>query len=227
MPIFPRGRNHVIVERPYAGSLGAKLYVAAGEPTDIIYRPNRVFDPQHLKLQPVTERDLSVATVTDPTEVFHYTLPAALVGVQISCQVRTFANDYENETIYRPRTLTSDGGGDEVSKIMGTGQIVSTVKLDGGGRRIRFIYKASLQGVQPEEFALVKTAGTGTIADVVQAAFGRADAIDVTGLTDGQEYTFRLEARATGVTALNLDTVTFTADGSGPTGTITLTARES
>lgn len=227
MPIFQRGRNHVIVERPFQGSLGAKLYVAAGDPTDIIYRPNRVYDPRHLKLQPVTERDMSVATVNSPDEEFSYTLPAELIGVDISCQVRTFANDYENETIYRARTLASDGGGDEVSEIRGSGQIVSTVKLDGGGRRIRFIYRASIEGVQPESFALVKTAGSGTIADVVQSAGARADAIDVTGLTDGQEYTFRLEARATGVSALNLDTVTFTADGSGPTGTITLTARES
>lgn len=216
MRVFQRGIGHILTERPFQDGPGARLYVAAGDPTDIIYRPNRAFNPKHLPLQPVLTRDLAVASVDSPTAELVYSLPPELIGVQLSCQVRTFADDYENETIYRPVVTGSDGGGDQSDTIQGTGLVLTVEKLDGGGMLVTFAYTASASGLQPTSFALVKTSGAGTVADVVIDATGdRVDQIQVDALTDGVTYEFDIEAR-NGAIAVVLDSLTFTADAAGP-----------
>ncbi len=218
MPLFQRGRNYVIAERPYQGGPGAKLYVAAGTPADIVYRSPRAFDPRHRPLQPVTTRDLSVATVNSPDTELTYNLPVELIGVPIAVQVRTFGDDYENETIYRPWATGSDGSGDLSDTIQGTATILVPVKQDGGGMSVTFWYYASRFGVQPTEFALAQTSGPGSLADVViDAAASPTNVISIDGLTDATAYGWNLEARAGAVSAV-LGAITFTADAAGPSG---------
>ena len=218
MPLYQRGRNHVLAERPYQDGPGAKLYVAAGTPADIVYRPPRAFDPRHHSLRPITTRDLSVATVNSPDTELTYNLPAELIGVPIAVQVRTFADDYENETIYRPWATGSDGSGEQSDTIQGTATILSPVKQDAGGMSVAFWYYSSRFGIQPTQFALVQTSGPGSLADVViDVAAGPANVITIDGLTDATAYGWNLEARSGAVSAV-LGAITFTADAAGPSG---------
>jgi hypothetical protein len=221
--IFNRGRNTIITDRPYQGGPGAKLYVAAGNPTDIIYRAARAYDPKHLALQPVVTRDVSVATVNSPTTRLSYTLPAALLNTQLSCQVRTFAGDYENETIYRPRIVSVDGGGTPNDSILGTAVVISIEKRDNGGVLVTFAYTASANGLQPDTFALLKTSGGGTVADSTIPATDRVQSIETDGLADGVAYGFNLQARSGAITVV-LGSLTFTADTTGPSDPVNVIA---
>jgi hypothetical protein len=223
MRVFQRGIGHIITERPFQGGPGARLYVAAGDASDILYRPPRAFDSRHLPLSPILTRDLAVATCESPDAELVYELPAELLDTQIACQVRTYADDYENETIYRPWQTETDGDGNETGTIDGTVVIQSIQKRDDGGLLVEFIYTASRYGLQPDQFALVQTSGPGSLADaVVSASVEQVQSIEISGLTDGEDYGWRLEARNGAVTA-NLGTVEFTADAEGPDGSVNLT----
>jgi hypothetical protein len=221
-------------QRPFAGDLGASLYAGTPAGVDIRYRRNKPVCPGALWWPVSTTETIDpgaasvdktqrVASVTSPTDSIAYTLPAELLGVNVACQVRTYQDDYENETIYRPVIVGVDGGGDPADAILGTAVVITQEKRDSGGLRVQFAYTASRDGLQPTEFALVKTSGSGTVADVVITASGRSNTIIVTGLTDGVTYGFRLEARNGSVTA-SLATLTFTADATGPGDPISVVA---
>lgn len=225
-----RSRNSriILADRPFQGStIGASLYVGSPDATDIRYRRNKIMSPNSAfwpistteTIDPGADsvpKSQRVAFVTSPTDELSYTLPDTLIGVPLAVQVRTFWNDYENETIYRPALTSVDGGGDQESQILGTVSILPPVKLDGGGVAVSFQYYASLEGQQPLEFALVQTSGPGSLADAVISA-NDINRIEIAGLTNGATYGWNLEGR-NGATSVVLGTVTFTADSQGPTG---------
>jgi hypothetical protein len=129
--------------------------------------------------------------------------------------VRTFVGDYENESLYRQVVTATDGSGNQTNKILGTANILSADKRDGGGVLVRFTYSASISGLQPTQFALVQTSGPGSLPDAVVDALDWSNSIEIDGLTNATAYGWRLEGRNGSVTA-NLGSVTFTADAAGP-----------
>lgn len=212
--------------RPFQNGPGASLYVGTPTAADIRYRRNRCVQDSSLWYPVSTDtiepgaatvpKCLRVGSAASPTDEIAYTLPAELEDATIAVQARTYANDYENETIYRPQVIVA-ASGEQDDAILGTATILGTEKLDGGGMRLRFAYAASRSGVQPLEFALVQTSGPGSLSDVVIIAVDRLHEIEVTGLADATAYGWRLEARSGAVSAV-LGTVSFTADAAGPPG---------
>lgn len=231
-----RSRSHksrvCLGDRPFHGStIGASLYVGTPDAVDIRYRRLKPVGsvpwfPVSAKLIDIgadsIPRTLRVAHTLSPTGELTYTLPPELIGVPIACQVRTFANDLENETIFLPVLIGSDGGGEQSDLILGTAEILPAEKLDAGGVLIRWNYYPDANGVQPTDFALVQTSGPGLLPDTLVTALVGYNAARIDGLTDAAAYAWRLEAR-NGATVADLGSVTFTADGTGPAGTITLT----
>lgn len=216
----------VFIHRPFAGSLGASLYVGAGE-VSINYRRNRILDGADslLVITGVTNlgaasfpKSQAVGKVTSPTAAINYTLPAGLLNTEVWGQVRTFANDYENETVFRPRRLTTDGSGNPVGQILGRAKLIEAHVRDSGGMRLRFNWIPNRDGVQPATFSVVKTAGGGTVPTVtVSAVTGQREySISVPSLSDGVTYTFALHAANGLVSATLLSGISFTAVASGP-----------
>lgn len=215
MPLRMRNRNLLLTERPFQGVLGAKLYVGTDGPESILFRPARAFNPQHPPLVTDTTRDVSVATTTTPP--LEYTLPDDLVGEDVWYQVRTYAADYENDTLYRPRQLSTDEDGDGDDRVYGTATVVGLEKRDEGGLRITFAWRPARDGVQPETFTVVKTSGTGTIADVEVSVAGAGEyTADVVGLTNEVAYTFRIDAENGAVVTTLVSGIAFTGDDEGP-----------
>lgn len=226
-----RARSHntriLLGQKPFAGGPGASLYVGTPDGPAIRYRRLKPVGPGsiwHPKTTTATidpgadsvDKTQRVATVDSPDDQMTYTLPAALLGVPVACQVRTFQDHYENETIYRPVIVGVDGDGDQADTILGTVAVLRVAKLDDGGMLVAFAYTPSPSGLQPAEFAVVKTAGSGTVADVVADANGlRVQEIQVDGLTNGVDYVFDLEGRVDAVEQV-LASFTFTADAAGP-----------
>jgi len=223
-----RSRNVrvILADRPFQGGLGASLYVGSPGASDIRYRRGRIMSPNS-PFWPISTnlidpgaasvpKSQRVASTTSPTDELSYTLPIAMRDVTVAVQVRTYWNDYENETIYRPFLTGVDGGGDEDGQILGTVSILPPVKLDGGGMSVSFQYYASPLGEQPLQFALVQTSGPGSLPDAVIPA-NDFNVVEIDGLTNAATYGWNLEGR-NGTTAVVLGTVTFTADSQGPTG---------
>lgn len=229
----------VFTQRPFAGALGASLYVGAGSSAAAInYRRNRIIDGAEgliANLDGQTDlgaasfpKSQAVAQVASPVTELSYELPAELLEAEVWCQVRTFAGDYENDTIYRPRRLTTDPGGDPVLEILGVALIVDTQKRDGGGLRVLFAYTPSRDGLQPETFSVVQVTGPGTIAiGQVTAVDGQRDyTIDVEGLTDGGAYTFDLVAHSGAVDTVLVSGFAVTGDADGGAAVAGLVAEE-
>lgn len=219
-------RTHVLLaNRPFQGGPGISLYVGTPAATAIRYRRFKAVCPG-VPWRPVSTETIDpgaatvpkcrrVGSVTSPTTSIDYTLPAELVNVPLAVNVRTYQNDYENESIYRQVITSTDSGGDGVDSILGSALILSVNKRDAGGVLVRFVYTAARDGLQPDQFALVQTSGPGSLDDAVIDSTSRENSIEITGLTDGATYGWRLEARNGAVTA-NLGTVSFTADATGP-----------
>ncbi len=219
----------ILAQRPFAGvTEGASLYIGTPGAADIRYRRTKVMSPSS-PFWPLTTTDTidpgaasvpkcqAVAQVTDPTEQLTYSIPPAQFGQPIAFQVRTFWNDYENETIYRPVLTKTDGSGNQDDKILGAAVISPPIKMDAGGMSLTFRYIPSRSGIQPTQFALVQTSGPGSLADTVIGAAEGLNTAEIDGLANGQTYGWRLEARNGSVLA-NLGAVVFTADADGPDG---------
>lgn len=229
MRVTGTGRRIVLTARPYQGSTeGASLYVGTPDENSINYRRNKSVSPgqpfRTVGTKTITPgaagsipKTRRVAFVTNPTQTINYTLPAALVGVPVAFQVRTFRDDLENEQIYRPVVTGTDGSGNQSDTIQGTATILDPIKLDGGGVRVKFVFTASAYGIQPTQFALVQTAGPGSLPDAVITAAGSLNSIDIAGLTNATAYGWNLQAR-NGAVSVVLGAVTFTADSAGPSG---------
>lgn len=222
----------VFAHRPFAGGLGVSLYVGAGSADAINYRRNRILDGADGLIANLDgETDLgatsfakcqAVAQIEQPDTELEYSLPADLLDVDVWAQVRTFRDDWENESLYRPKQITVDSGGDGADGIVGVARIISLEKRDGGGLRVLFVYEASRDGLQPETFTIEKTSGAGSVGIVeVTAYVGVRDyTADVTNLTDGVAYTFSLIGHSGSVDTPLLTGIAFTGDSDGP-GTVT------
>lgn len=215
-----RQRRPVIsVRRPFAGALGAKLYVGSGGPVGIVYRTALIGDGRNLVLVVPETLDAAVATAASPGAVLVANLPAALFAGEVWCQVRTHRDDVENDTLWRPRRLPVDAGGDGTATILGTCRVMTPEKRDDGGVLIRFVWSPARDGIQPEQFAVVKVTGAGAVATVALSTIGAGTyEADVTGLTDAVAYTFRIDAETSvGPVSVTVATgIDFTGDSSGP-----------
>ena len=225
MRISDRRTRVLLANRPFQDGPGISLYVGTPDAAAIRYRRFKAVCPG-VPWRPVSTETIDpgaatvpkcrrVGSVTSPTTSIDYTLPAELVDVALAVNVRTYQNDYENESIYRQVITATDSGGDSTDEILGTAVILAAEKRDAGGVRVRFVYTASRNGIQPTQFALVQTSGPGSLPDAVIDSTSRENSIDISSLTDGATYGWRLEARNGSVTA-NLGSVTFTADAAGP-----------
>lgn len=226
MLVVTRRTKILNTNRPFAGD-GVKMYIGEPNATDIRFRPNQIVAQNYSPILMPTSNDVSVATVSSPADSIDYTLPAELTDLPVWYQLRRFKGDRENETIYRPRQLTTDGDGDEDDTINGSAIVTRLQKRDAGGLRITFVWTAVRDGLQPTQFVVSKTSGSGTIASVVVVATSaREYSADVVGLTDGVAYEFQLDAENGSVTATLISGIAFTGDADGPGAVTSLTAVE-
>jgi len=217
----------VLGNRPFQGA-GASLYVGGPAAADIRYRRFKCEQPSALwyvvsddqTLDPgaaEVPKCLAVAQVSSPTNEITYTISAELLDQALACQVRTFADDRENESIYRPRVIVTDSGGDDAGSILGVVTVDRSEKRDGGTVRIYFTYRAVRSGTAVQQFRVVQTAGPGTIADVVVTAYGSAQySADVEGMADGDSCTFRIDGEAGAAVTTLATGIVLVADAAGP-----------
>ena len=232
MRIYDPSMNYVYHHRPFAGGLGAALYVGIGSPTAIRYRRSKILNGCDFLCwgseidfgAAFVQKTMYVETIKSPTAQFSYTIPAAYYGQEIYFQVRTHEGDIENESIYRPQALQTDGSGNGVNEFRGSGRFLRVEKRDGGTLRFRFVYDTVRDGLQPSQFVIIKTAGPGSVDSVAVTHTGkRTYELDVPNLADATDYTFQLMAENGAITAV-LDTTTATADSAGPPAVSSLTA---
>jgi len=223
--LIARNRSICLTNRPFQGTKGAKLYGGLGGPENIQYRPNKIYDGRRLPMQPSSSNDASLATVVSPTNQFVVALPVAWYGrSDIWLQVRTFAGDYENETIYRPRNLSLNGSGNLVGIVSGTAVILGVDVGVSGSASIRFAWTPDLNCATLTAFAAVWLSGPTVLGTLAQSMAGsRHQEFALTGLAVGT-YSFRLEARA-GSVAMVLGVVNVVIPAV-PSTTATLTAVE-
>lgn len=137
---------------------------------------------------------------------------------EVTWQVRTFKDDVENETEYRPTTVEYDGSGADVTPILGTAVFVASEIRAAGIVRIRFRWTASRSGTQPTQFLAIRTAGPTSPANAAVTAAGTGlYYIDTPTLSDASAYTYKIQAKNGSVTADVLTGISFTADATGPT----------
>lgn len=226
--------DFVFIDRPYAGSLGVSLYAAAVDPlTDpgprsIEYRRNRILNSADNLIAGVSgvyalgatsvPKSPRLESVTSPTGEISHTIPAEWEDRTVWVQLRTFAEDYENETIYRPRRLVLDGDGTDATPVLATATVIALEKRDGGGLLVRFAYNQTRDSATPNQFVLTKATGTGSISPgvVAFAAEQRIYEIEVTGLTNAVAYTFTLHAETDAVSTDLVTEIAFTGDSAGP-----------
>ena len=251
MRILAEDQDLLFAARPFEGDVGVSLYVGVVDPandpgpTAIVHcRKRSLNGGGDLLAYPRQEYDLGAASVPktpriasaeSPDAELSLTIPAAWHDKAVWLQLRTFADDLENETLYRPRRLllTTEGDLDEI--VSGTATLLSTQKRDAGGLLVKFRYNPSREGLQPTQFLLRQLTGTGTITDgsvdyVPPFAVGdlgqQLYEVEVTGLTDAAAYTFALLG-TDGTTQTELiASIPFTADAAGPPAVSGLTAIE-
>jgi len=107
-----------------------------------------------------------------------------------------------------------------VTAILGSAVVLSQDVRAGGIVIIRIRYDKSLDGTQPNNFNLQRTAGPSSPSDVATAYACRERfiVITTTGLRDSSAYTFTIEAEdsVTGTTLAVITGLSVTADASGP-----------
>jgi len=231
-------------DRPFSGD-GTSLYATVG--TSVRYRNLRVLAQPRRLARKRSRRgifikgtggihDIAATSVlkttridsaADPTAQFTTALPADLIppsGTQlVTFDVRTYADDVESETDnFRPVTVEIDSSGDGQTQILGRAQVLDHEVRAGGVVRIRFRWLPSLEGTQPDQFVLSRTAGPSSPSDVTQAFGGGTDPvvveIDTAALSDASAYTFTISAENTGA-SVSKDVVvglSVTADATGP-----------
>ncbi len=126
----------------------------------------------------------------------------------------------ENETDnYRIRQLTTDAEGDDTNVILGTATLLNYEQRDGGIVRIRFRWEPSADGVQPDTFTAIRTAGPTSPANAavtVEPGVPLLIELDTPVLSDASAYMYKIRASLASVTADVLTGVSITADATGP-----------
>lgn len=224
--------------RPFNGT-GASLYIGSGSPDpgpeSVLFRRHRLARGRFLQGPESTIGDTGVnktarvASVNDPTDEIPYTLPAGLASQTVYVQVRTFKDDVENETNFRPLRMELDGSLEDATAIHGTALLLDYEPLAGGIVRIRFVWIPARTGVQPTQFVAVRTAGPTSPANATVAATlrGHTYEIDTPALSDSAPYTYKIRAE-NGATTLDVLTgIAIQADATGPTAPTSGTASPS
>lgn len=224
----------LLYDRPYAGSLGVSLYAAAVDPlTDpgprsIEFRRNRILNSTDNLVAGVAgvfglgadsvPKSPRLESVTSPTGEISYQIPVEWQEKTVWVQLRTFAEDFENETIYRPRRIVLDGDGDDATPVLSTATVLALEKRDGGGLLVRFAYNQTRDSATPNQFVLTKATGAGSISPGVVAFADeqRIYEIEVTGLANAVAYTFTLHAETDAVSTDLVTGIAFTGDSAGP-----------
>jgi len=236
----PRGKcSYGFHHRPFDG-LGAALYAAAGdgsiEATAIRYRRRLCPDGGLFNVpgptipfggESFSKASQAVAIVKSPDTFEGIDVNALGWADQtVWMQVRTHECDVENEQLAGRRKFVFDSNGDLVAPILGTARLLRSEKRVAGGWRFVFLYLPSPDGGQPDEFALIATAGP-TTPDEVVAPYVRGiveTTLEVAGLDDAGAYTFKIVARNDDESADLLTGLDITADASGPPAVTGLTA---
>ena len=206
-----RRRAIFCTNQPFAGGPGAKVYAGLGSADLIRYRPNVIFQPRVMPVNPVFSNDVSLATVTSPTNTINFTAPAAWSGrSDIWIQVRTWGNGWENESIYQPLNVGIDGGGALVQFIAGTYTRQATTYGDAPSAILNFLWNNQANCVQATAFKAVYVSCPTNFGTVTAAAVsGRAQNLVIPGALAAGTYHYTLTAVNGSVTLL-IDTFSFT-----------------
>lgn len=220
--------NTLFNHQPFTGS-GVSLYVTAG--SSIRYRNLRLI---HGSILRGTEFDCGAASVLKTARKTFTASPVSSIATTIAVSatyevdIRTFRDNVENESDnYRTRSITVDGSGDDTSTIQGTATLLDYEKRDGGIVRIRFRWEPAADGVQPDTFTAIRTAGPTSPANAsvtVDAGVRLLVTIDTPVLSDASAYTYKIQASLSAVTADVLTGISLTADATGPAAPSGLTA---
>lgn len=225
-------RSHIgFNSRPFAAS-GVSLYVTIGNA--VRYRDMRMIDGNWIRGlvfdvgQTSVPKTARVGFETSPTGEIAVAVDPDWESQTISIDIRTFRDDVENETDnYRIRQLTLDGDGEDTNVILGTATLLDYEQRDGGIVRIRFRWNPSADGVQPDKFTAIRTAGPSSPANAavtVDPGVGLLIEIDTPVLSDASAYTYKIRASLSAVTADVLTGISITADATGPTAPTGATA---
>jgi len=216
-----RSKRTIRSHRPFEGQ-GASLY------RDGEFRHLRLWSGMFLPGAESTiggnnvQKTARIDFVTDPTNQFLVDT-TALANTTVEFQVRTFKDDVENESNFRPLTLSFDGDGEDVTSIVGRGVLLSIEIRAAGIVRLRFRWVADRSGLQPTSFLAIRTAGpsspanatvTDSDGETLQSGYYE---IDTPALLDSAPYTYKLQAKNGSATLDFITGITFTADATGPT----------
>lgn len=162
------------------------------------------------------------ASATSPVSQIVWPIDAAFASQHVLWDVRRWKDDVENlSTDFRTLLTPLDGNRDLVTEILGTATLLDVQLRAGGTARIRWVWKPSRDGLQPNQFTIVATAGPTSPADQTRPySRGRIVAIDTPGLQDGGSYTYKVTAANGATTRDVLTGIQFTADDSGPPAAI-------
>lgn len=215
--------------QPFAGQ-GVSLYVTIGD--TVQYRNQCIIGGGILR---GSEVDFSSGPVTKTARIDSVSSPATSItptwnsdweGETVSVDIRTYKDGVENEST-NFRTIEVDGSGNAAGGIEGTATLLGLQQRDGGIVRIRFTWTPARTGLQPETFTAIRTAGPTSPANVeyVLTSTGRqVIEIDTPVLSDASPYTYKIQAAAGAETLDILTGISVTADATGPTAPINITA---
>lgn len=222
--------NTIFNHQPFTGS-GVSMYVTAG--STVQYRNKRLITGSILR---GTEFDCGATSVLKTARETFTASPVSSITTTIApsatyaVDIRTFRDDVENESDnYRTRSITVDGSGEDTGTIQGTATLLDYELRDGGIVRLLLLWEPSADGVQPDTFTAIRTAGPTSPANAavtVDPGVRVIVEIDTPVLSDASAYTYKIQASLSAVTADVLTGISVTADATGPTAPTGVTAEE-
>lgn len=218
----------MFAHRPFEGD-GYSLYANVG--TSVQYRNTRLLCDGVIGSVELAFGATNIEKTARKQEITNggtYTVPSSFNSQTATFDIRRFKNDIENEsTNSNTATVDIDGSGNTVSKIYGSATHISTDIRADGVCRIYVRYKAAKNGVQPNVFKLVRTAGPTAPTDVSvsKTVIGQEVIEFITGtLSDSSAYTFKVVAENDSTTLDLITGLSVTAEATGPTAASTATA---
>ena len=221
--------SNVFTDRPFQGE-GYSVYATIGN--TVRYRNQRILPSGHNRWHapgwikgtagggfdyagPIAKTARRTSGATSP---INWAIPAAFASQTVTFDVRHFKDDVENESDnFRTVTVTFDASRNDNTKILGTAVLLAAEIRDSGIVRLRFLYIADRDGIQPATFRITRTAGPTSPDDVVETYDGeRIVEIDTPPLSDASAYTYTIRAENGATTKNVLTGVSVQADASGP-----------
>ncbi|WP_437227548.1 hypothetical protein SH661x_000432 [Planctomicrobium sp. SH661] len=222
--------------RPFAEQ-GVSVYVGSSLPLQYRNRycnADRFFPFVRPRNISVTTRVDSAAGIAGETPELSVDLSAFAPGT-VYVDVRHYRDGIENEATHPQRVdLAEDGS--VIHAILGLAQLASVERRSGGVLRITIFWLAAEEGLHPEQFELIRTAGPSSPETVTRLATATGPIVfDTPALLDSDTYDFQVDAVIPAVlndddevivaevrrTVLNLSDLQ--ADASGPAAIFGLT----